>query len=217
MAVPASIKAINIIITDQANSLFILLYQCIKMGFGSSKVKLSDIDADGDGVITREEVHNYVDKELGRWRDIYDERLEEWKKVYEQKLDLKEETIQELKLLLESRIIEKEAELEEWKLSYDHLHEKYNKLLNDYRSKAYENKEFQLRNVSNISPEAVEEAVDSILSDPNINLKKVPDFLEKRVYHNLIWITLMVAEKIMGSVRIDALGHEFYLAMSPKS
>jgi len=187
------------------------------MGFVSSKVKISDIDADGDGVITREEVHNYVDEELRKWREINDERLAEWKKVYEQQLDLKDETISELKILLESRISEKEIELEEWKLSYDILHEKYNKLLNDYRSKAYKKQDIPLQKVSNISPEAVEAAVEAILADPNLNLKKVPDFLEKRVYHNLIWITLMVAEKIMGSVRIDALGHEFYLAMSPKS
>nr|QBK92025.1 MAG: hypothetical protein LCPAC304_03720 [Pithovirus LCPAC304] len=73
-----------------------------------------------------------------------------------------------------------------------------------------------MQRVSAISPEAVEAAVEAILADPDLNLKKVPDWMEKKVYHNLIWITLMVVEKIMGSVRIDALGHEFYLAMRPQ-
>jgi len=185
------------------------------MGLGRSRIKLSDIDADGDGVITREEVHTYVHDEVNKWKTVYDEKLNEWKELYEQKMQVKDETIQELRILLEARLLEKQQEAEEWKTSYDDLHLKYSQLLEKFRKKAYKNAEV-IRHTSSISSEAIEAAVDEILADPNLNLKKVPDWMEKKVYHNLIWITLMVAERIMSSVKIDAVGHEFCLVITHK-
>lgn len=187
------------------------------MGFHPSKIKLSDIDVDkdGDGIITREEVHSFVHNEVEKWKNVYDERLDEWKTLYEEKLRVKEDMIKGLKTVLDSSLEEKDVEIEEWKKSYEILEQKHTKLLEQYRNKAYKDPCIA-KTTSNISSEAVEAAVESILNDPNINLKKVPDFIERKMYHNLIWITLMVAEKIMGSLKIDALGHEFYLTMSPK-
>nr|QBK92022.1 MAG: hypothetical protein LCPAC304_03690 [Pithovirus LCPAC304] len=156
------------------------------MGFGHSKVKLSEIDMDGDGIITREEVVTFVQDEVGKWKTL-----------------LKEESAK------------KDEKIDEWKAAYEDMHAKYSELLERFRKKA-SGDSIGVQHVSAISPEAVEAAVEAILADPDLNLKKVPDWMEKKVYHNLIWITLMVVEKIMGSVRIDALGHEFYLALRPQ-
>jgi len=185
------------------------------MGLGRSKIKLTDIDADGDGIITREEVHNYVNDEVNKWKDTYDEKLNEWKDLYEEKLQVKDETIRELRTLLEARISEKQQEVEDWKTSYDELHAKYSELLEKFRKKAYKDPKV-IQSTANISSEAIEAAVEEILADPNLNLKKVPDWMEKKVYHNLIWVTLMVVERIIASVKIDAVGHEFSLTMTPK-
>jgi len=185
------------------------------MGLGRSKIKISDIDADGDGIITREEVHQYVGAEVEKCQRIYDERLNEWKTLYEKKMSVKDETIEELRDVLDIQVKEKEKELEEWKTSYDELHQKYSNLMDDMRKKAYKKQDF-LPKSSGISPEAIEDAVKEILADPNLNLKKVPDFVEKRLYHNIIWITLMVLERMFAGVSVDAFGHEFHLIMNPK-
>jgi hypothetical protein len=70
--------------------------------------------------------------------------------------------------------------------------------------------------MSNISSEAVEAVVKELLADPHINLKKVPDWLEGPFYFNMIWITLMVLERVMKSFKVDALGHEFQFIMNPQ-
>jgi len=185
------------------------------MGLGRSKIKISDIDADGNGVITREEVHQYVGAEVEKCQRIYDERLNEWKRLYEEKMFVKDEIIEKLQNGLDIRVKEKEKELEEWKTSYDELHQKYSDLMDDMRKKSYKKQGF-ISKSSGISPEAIEDAVKEILADPNLNLKKVPDFVEKRLYHNIIWITLTVLERMFVGVSVDAFGHEFHLTMNPK-
>ena len=185
------------------------------MGLGRSKIKLSDIDTDGDGIITREEVHRYVNVEVEKSQQLYNERMDEWKTLYEEKMSVKDETIEELRDVLDFRVKEKEKELEEWKTSYDELHHKYSLLMDQMRKKAYKKQDFLPKSCS-ISPEAIEEAVKDILADPNLNLKKVPDFVEKRLYHNIIWITLMVLQRVFTGVSVDAFGHEFHLTMNPK-
>jgi len=185
------------------------------MGLGRSKIKLTDIDVDGNGIITREEVHNYVNDEVNKWKDIYDEKLNQWKDLYEEKLQVKDETIRELQTLLEARIYEKKQEVEDWKTLYDELYAKHSELLEKFRKKAYNDPKV-IQSTSNISSEAIEAAVEEILADPKLNLKKVPDWMEKKVYHNLIWVMLMVVEKIIASVKFDTLGHEFSLTMIPK-
>jgi len=182
------------------------------MGQRSSKVKLEDIDADGDGVITRTEVHNYVRDELQTMKENYDERMEEWKSIYEQKLDAKDENIQNLKDLLESQLSQKDAEIEEWKQSYNDLYDRYSQLLNDVRKENYEP---YVATVGNISQASVEKAVEGILSDPNLNLKKVPDWIERKLYFNIVWIILIIVQRIIGSVKVGALGHEFSVIMNP--
>lgn len=181
--------------------------------FRSQRIKLSDIDADGNGIITREEVHEYVNAEVNKWKNVYDQHFNEWKDLYEEKLSLKDETIEELRTVVQSRIEKKEKEIEKWKASYDDLHQKYSDLLDQMRNKRQD----LILKSSNISPEAIEEAVKDILSDPNLNLKKVPDFVEKRIYHNIIWITLMALERVFAGISVDAFGHEFHLTMNPKT
>ena len=161
------------------------------MGLGRSKIKLSDIDTDGNGIITREEVHQYVNAEVGKWKTIYDERLDDWKDLYEEKLCVKEETIEKLRTILEVRVLEKEKETEEWKASYEDMHKKYSNLLDQMRKKSYKKSDF-LPKRSGVSPQAIEAAVKDILADPNLNLKKLPDFIEKKMYYNIICIILMI-------------------------
>lgn len=164
------------------------------MGWWQSLPQRQSIDADGDGVITRNEVHNYVQQELEILKRAQNERMEEWKTTYEKKLSAKE------------------AEIEEWKVSYEELQEKYSELLENVRNEYYTP---YTSASSTICKSSVEAAVKEILADPNLNLKKVPDWIEKRLYFNVVWVTLLIIQKIIGSVKVDALGHEFNMTMNP--
>jgi glutamyl-tRNA reductase len=169
------------------------------MGQKKSKVSKSEIDADGDGNITMEEVQQYVNMKLAS--------VEEENRVL---LRIKEKEIEDLE---EKCKILKRA-LEEQEMAYEDLHGKHSEVLDQLLNEAYKQEDF-LETTSGVSPEVIENVVEEILKDPNINLKKVPDFLERKVYYNVIWITLIAVEKIMHSIKIDALGHEFKLVMSP--
>lgn len=183
------------------------------MGLISSKIKIEDIDANGDGIITKSEVYNYVNLEIERLENVYNKRMEDWKEIYEQKLNDKEEKFITFKNILESELSSKEIELEEWKQSYDDLYSKYSELLENIQKENYDP---YLSQPETISQSSVERTVDEILSNPNLNLKRVPDWIEKKLYFNIIWITLLIIQKVLSSVKVGALGHEFGVIINSK-
>lgn len=66
---------------------------------------------------------------------------------------------------------------------------------------------------SQISPERIGEFVDMILAKKNVNIKYLPDSMEKQVYVNVFTILLGVLEEVVDSTSINFMGHKIKLSI----
>ena len=65
-------------------------------------------------------------------------------------------------------------------------------------------------NVS-VSMTHIEQIVDNMLVNDNINIKHLPDFVERQLYLNIIKIVLNIIAETTKTSKIEFLGHEISL------
>jgi len=70
-------------------------------------------------------------------------------------------------------------------------------------------------NRSLISDEIINEFITSILLDPEINIRLLPDSLERRAYQTLIYTMMKVLRDIIDKVELRILGHKITLSINP--
>jgi len=76
------------------------------------------------------------------------------------------------------------------------------------------------RDVSNnggtkISMPAIEEYVDKMISDPDVNINYLPDFVEKQLYRNILKIVLGLLDHILNNSHLMVFNHEIKLDLLP--
>lgn len=148
-------------------------------------------DLNGDGIVTKKE-------------------LEQFSIVQTHAIRKQEEEIVQLKQELKN----KDNEINNWKLSYEEVSKKHQMLI-DYQNALDEQKQDPEKLNSKISKSAVDEFVKDLLSDPNINIRMMPDSIESKIYANTILITLSSLQKIFNNVNLDVMGHELKIQMKP--
>lgn len=68
-----------------------------------------------------------------------------------------------------------------------------------------------------VSIPAIEEYVEKMISDPNININYLPDFVEKQLYRNIIKIVLNLLDHILNNSHITVFNHEIKFDLIPIS
>ena len=64
-----------------------------------------------------------------------------------------------------------------------------------------------------VNSEDVETLVDDVLGDPSINIKSMPDYLERQIYRFTIQLTLNALYKALGGLHgREILGHELQVS-----
>ena len=151
------------------------------------------IDADGDGIVTKAELENYL--------NIHDSELAMLKsdraKLQNQILKMEAEHEKALEAC--------EKEAVKWHNAYNSLREKYIQLEMDNT----------VDKPSLICNEAVDEFVDQLLADPNINIYLLPDSIERQMYANTLKILLAMFQKIFNNSGIDLIGHQLKMSLQP--
>jgi hypothetical protein len=68
---------------------------------------------------------------------------------------------------------------------------------------------------SRISDAAVDRFVTTLLADPGVNLRYVPDAVEGAVYRNLLTVLLHAVARTSDTAGIELLGHRIRLVIEP--
>ena len=57
--------------------------------------------------------------------------------------------------------------------------------------------------------------VEELLIDKNINIKYVPDYIEKKIYENILIILIHMLDKILKTANIQLLNHKIIFDIVP--
>lgn len=156
------------------------------------------IDTNNDGILSKEEIYEYINS-------VVNTKNTEISAVVIEKNLLSEENAK-----LKAHLQELQVSNEKYRQNFDALNIKYDMLIDEIK----ENEDKALR-VSHISNSAIDDFVDSLLADPNINLKYVPDAIERKVYTESMKLFLSSIEKVFKNVGLELVGHKIHLSIEP--
>ena len=106
-----------------------------------------------------------------------------------------------------------EGEIDRLRQDNEFIKSKYERLLSNIREEKDLRRE--ISNVSNISNEAIDRFVQSLIDDPNTNIYGLPDRAEKLLYRNTLRLVLGSMEKIFDNTGIEFVGHRLKVTIQP--
>jgi hypothetical protein len=191
---------------------------------------LNSNNDDQDRVLTKEEFHRNLEAQISQQlNDKLKIALDEAKKD----IDLvdtnndgiisQEEITNYLKNKMEKETLENNKEVLKWKNAYDQLLIKYEKLDKSKRNKLKESNNLvneydnNILKTSFISDKVVDEFVDSLINDPKINIKYIPDSIERSFYRNVVMSILGSISNMLSGTKINMLGHVILMYMVPNT
>lgn len=92
---------------------------------------------------------------------------------------------------------------------------KQDKELREAMEKKKENKRGEggerKRKVTNISKQALDAEIDKILANEDSNAAYIPDFVEKKIYENVLSLVLGLVDSMLNETSISFLGHRIVM------
>ena len=166
---------------------------------------LENIDTNKDGIITKDE--------FTKWSKNQKEDIKEFKKVLETQIRDKIEK-EELKKLTDAKyeIAELRKQIDSLKAINKILKDKMNSDGVQFNQEAYNQKVSDLLKLSKIR---INQFVEKILEDENVNIKYLPDFVERQIYRNVFTILINLLENILETTSIKFLGHNLTFDINP--
>ena len=116
-------------------------------------------------------------------------------------------------IFFKSRTKELEAKIDNLTQLIDKLEKKHNQTI---KLKDQEIQSLQ-RAIQNqgirpkISIEKIQDFVDKLMENPDINVRFIPDFAEKKLYKNVLKMLLSIINEIVSETKIEILGHNILL------
>ncbi len=181
------------------------------------------LDRDGDGVVSKEE--------LDLWMKEQREDIEEFKHKIEEKTEAKYQQIimenerelndarQELKDLkkqvrtLKSINGKLEEKLQDEGDSISDIH--ISGIDDDNASVGSHLTTQQKKDLTEISKKRINKFVEKILDDENINIKYLPDFVERQIYRNVFNIFINLLDNLFDKTTVRFMGHKLTFDLQP--
>jgi len=154
-------------------------------------------DLNNDGLVTKEELQVYTANQL----ELKDSEI---MVLRTEKARLMND-LAELARVKDKLVDTARAEAVKWKDAHDRLQ----------RVLAQDLREASAERDTVISNQAIERFVEELLNDPNINIRVLPDGIERPLYANFLKITLSILQKLFNNSNIDLIGHEFKVQVQP--
>ena len=162
------------------------------------------IDANRDGVLTHDE--------FSEWSDEYGKNIT---KMIDNLKEENELRVKKLEKNYDQTIEAKDTEIKELKNKIKFIKEQNEKLENNNCQllQGIENPvdNFEIQSV--ISRTKISKFVDELLRTDTLNLDKIPDWIEKPIYKNVIVIVMHIIDKMAKETSIDLFGHKMRLIM----
>lgn len=71
------------------------------------------------------------------------------------------------------------------------------------------------KNIKILSEKKINEYIENILKNPDTNISWLPDIVEKKIYKNIITLSLNVLETTIENSNIELLGHKINFVLDP--
>ena len=140
----------------------------------------------GDGAISK--------NDFNKWQKEQDSKM----------LDLEEKLMMKYSKIVDS----KNTEINDMKKQIEALQSINHALESKLMSKTNVNQTPNYGTMSDISKQKIEEFVNNLMNDENVNIKYIPDFVEKQIYRNIFSIMLSVLDNVLETSSIKLMGHE---------
>jgi hypothetical protein len=69
---------------------------------------------------------------------------------------------------------------------------------------------------SKLSKEKIQELVSKLIKDDDINIDYLPDFVEKKIYENVLNILVNLLDSVVDTASINILNHTIKLDLVPR-
>jgi hypothetical protein len=116
----------------------------------------------------------------------------------------------------DDKYLEMKKELDSLRVINKSLEKKLKDQLADLEKHNQDQPQVQNENTFSISKTHVDSFVEKLLTDENVNIKYLPDYVERQLYRNIFTILLGVVQNLFGSMTINLIGHRIGFAMSPQ-
>jgi hypothetical protein len=104
---------------------------------------------------------------------------------------------------------QKTNELQELITQFTENHKEYDEKIN------LENEKIRKELLKDLSVKRINTFVDQLLSDKNINITYLPDFVEKQIYSNIFTILIALIDNSTKDITIQFLGHQAKIIFTP--
>lgn len=175
------------------------------------------LDRDGDGIVSKEE--------LNLWMTEQRQDIEEFKHKIEEKTEAK---YQQIVMENERELNDARQEIKDMKKQVKTLKSINNKLEHKLQDEdihisgidddAISNESLttqQRENLTKISRKRINKFVEKILDDENINIKYLPDFVERQIYRNVFNIFINLLDNLFEKTTVRFMGHKLTFDLQP--
>lgn len=186
----------------------------MKLEIDELKKRLLDIeklDNNNDGKVSKEE--------MDAWINTHKKDMDTLKIAIEKSLDVKYERIIQQNNEYKSKIDELECHIDLLKKQNEKLKSEINNANNQHNevmlNKTIVNATDKIK-LSESSKERINVFVEELLNDENVNIKYLPDFVERQIYRNVFNLLINLLEHILNTINIQFMGHEVKLDLKPQ-
>ena len=184
------------------------------MGNFFSRSEFKNVDKNNDGIITKQELDSWMN--------------EQKKDIELFKVSIQESTEAKYK----ESILEKQHQIDEMEKqieSLKNINNNLQKTIQSFDIKSFDIKSFNIEehsinntnNVNNknklkeISKKKVNLFVEQLLDDENVNIRYLPDFVERQIYRNVFNILINVMDSLVDTTGVKFMGHEIVFDLKP--
>ena len=176
-----------------------------KLEIEELKKRLLDIeklDKNNDGKVSKEE--------MDLWIKDHKKDMDALRIAVERNLDVKYERIIQENHDYKAKIAELQCHIDLLQKQNDNLRSSIihtnDRVVNMDKSKLTE-----------LSKERVDAFVEELLNDENVNIKYLPDFVERQLYRNIFSLLINVIENMLDTMNIQFMGHTITFDLKPQN
>ncbi len=167
--------------------------------------RIERLDINNDHVISKQEFENWKNNDLVT---IKESIKEEVRQEYKFKIKELDEQLSNLNIEIDSlNSINKDLE--------ESLQQK-NKIIERLGSNIKTEDDVK-ELIKMLSKEQIDNYVEELLADENINIKYLPDIVERQIYRNTFKLFIKLLNKILGTMSFEIIGHKLHMNMIPKN
>lgn len=168
---------------------------------------IQEIDQNHDGAITKEDFIVWKDEQMNKMFQLEQKVETQLNDKYNELLSQYQGKVTEDALYIEQ--LKKEIQ------SLKSINESLEKQLMGIQANP-ETPSTEHVDLHGLSKKKINEFVDQLLSDINVNIAYLPDFVERQIYKNVLSIILGILDNTLNTTSINFMGHQLTISMQPQ-